>query len=115
MAGRARATPQAAAEWAEGLSSTDLQVDAMVQVVRTWARRDHAAAGEWINQFNPSLDMDTVIQAYIERIERRHPDEALVFAQRVTDQAKRESTVARLQDRMEKQRQVTESRRSTRR
>ena len=99
----ARTSPEAAAAWAESLPATELQVAAMSSVVRSWARRDPAATGEWLRQFSPSLDMDTILLAYIDRVDGRDPSLAMPMALRLTDAEIREQKVGDLQARITNQ------------
>jgi hypothetical protein len=76
-----------------------MHIEAMAGVVRSWARSDSAAAGEWLAQFQPSLDMDKVILSYIDRIDRRDPQSAAQWATTLTDPDLRDSTIAKFENR----------------
>jgi hypothetical protein len=72
------------------------QYAAMPEVVRKWAYEDPTAAGEWLNQFPATEDLDSSISTYVRSIRTKDPEKAKEWALSIINEETRNNVVESL-------------------
>jgi hypothetical protein len=77
----------------------------MQEVVREWARKDPAAAAEWLNKYPAGADMDKPVEALVRTVATKDPKNALTWAESITDEKRRDEVVKDVNRIIERQEQ----------
>jgi hypothetical protein len=81
--------PSAAVKWLGQIEDPAIRSDSLAVATRNWASDDPEAAGEWIRSIEPSPEMDRPVTSYVKTIFNKNPQEAMIYASRVSDDKRR--------------------------
>ena len=84
---------QKAAAFTETLTDLNAQGRAATEVIDRWTRDQPDAAGEWLNRFPKSAEMDPARERFAYGIDERDPVSSLAWAQTITDTGRREDVL----------------------
>ena len=82
-------SPQDAASWILGMEDPHVRSGALQALVSTWTRTDPHATSVWLQDFNPSPEMDAPIREFSRLISREDPSGALLWANTISDRQSR--------------------------
>ncbi len=68
----------------------------IANVVAAWTQYDYDAPAQWLNQFPPSADTDQAVAHFTFSTMRRDPEGAMSWAESITSDRQRQSTVERV-------------------
>jgi len=86
-----------AKEWLSSLPEKD-QYSAMPDFIRRWAHDDATAAGEYLNQFPASEELDPAISSYVRSIRREDPEAAKEWANSIVNEETRNQAIAGIEN-----------------
>lgn len=89
----AASQPENAAEWALGMEDPQIRSEAIATAVSGWVQRGELpAAGDWLNQFEPSPDLDRASQNLAMALAGTDPEAAATWAEGIVNPVLREAT-----------------------
>jgi hypothetical protein len=65
----------------------------MQEVVREWARKDPIATAEWLNKYPAGVEMDKPVEAFVRTVAQKDPQNALTWAESISDEKRRNEVV----------------------
>ena len=68
----------------------------MKQLTSRWALSDPIATAKWLNSFPPKVEMDPVVNEFVNRISTRDPEGAAGWALSITDPKTRKKAVQKV-------------------
>ena len=74
------------------------QYAAMPEIVRKWAYEDATAAGEWLNQFPATEELDSSISTYVRSIRTKDPEMAKEWALSIVNEDTRNKVIESLEN-----------------
>ena len=77
--------PVAAAQYFDELPAGEGKTEGMREVVEHWAKEDPLATGNWLNEKEPSAEMDPVYAAYAREVSKEDGAGAMQWAQTITE------------------------------
>ena len=85
--------PAAAARYFDELPAGEGRTGGMKEVVKHWTKEDPEATGNWINQKDPSPEMDPVVAAYAKEVSKADGAGAMKWAVTITEPKLQEEVV----------------------
>ncbi|MFP6901805.1 MAG: hypothetical protein VCA36_12735 [Opitutales bacterium] len=85
--------PVAAAKYFDELPAGEGKTEGMKEVVEHWAKDDPEATGNWLNEKEPSADLDTVYAAYAKQVSKEDGAGAMQWARTITEPKLQKKTI----------------------
>ncbi len=85
--------PISAAKYFDELPAGEGRSDGMREVVEHWAKDDPEATGNWLNEKEPSADLDQVYAAYAKEVSKENGEGAMDWARTIAEPKLKEKTI----------------------
>ena len=99
----ARGNPVETANWIGSLPEGKTRTVAMNQLAEMWTRQDPVATAEWINQLPASENTDPLIETLVNKVHKSHPEDALTWAETISNPKRRKHMVEKIEKVLRKQ------------